>query len=272
MPIVKAGPYDIDYVEAGTGPAVLLLHSSAAGNRQWRRLMDERAGKNHLVAVNLFGYGATSAWPGERPMQIDDQANLILALAHFLPERFTLIGHSLGAAVSLQAARRLGGRLDSLVLFEPILFYLLRQQGEMEPYAEIDAVRRGCLEAEEKGDLDAVARLFVDFWSGHGAWDATADERKGRILPTLRALTPEWGTVGIDGPPLDSWKAIETPVHLMYATDTRRPTRAIAEILRREYPNWQFHEVAAGGHTAPISRPDLVNPVIAKILDGASKV
>jgi pimeloyl-ACP methyl ester carboxylesterase len=267
MPIIKAGPYDVDYIEAGTGPAVLLLHSSAAGNRQWRKLMEERAGRNRLFAVNLFGYGATSAWPGERPMQFDDQANLVLALAHFLPERFTLIGHSLGAAVAMQAARRLDARLQSLVLFEPILFYLLRQQGELEAYAEIDAVRRGCLDAGEKNDLDAVGRLFVDFWSGHSAWDATADERKARIFPTLPALMPEWGMVGTDGPPLETWKSVQAPVHLMCAADTRRPTRMIAEILRREYPNWQFHEIPAGGHTAPISRPDLVNPILAGILD-----
>src|SRR5690606_37316283 len=123
MPIIKAGPYDVDYAEAGKGPAVLLLHSSAAGNRQWRKLMEERAGKNRLVAMNLFGYGQTSPWPGERPMTLDDQANLVLALAHFLPERFTLVGHSLGAAVALQSAKRLAGQLDALVLYEPILFF-----------------------------------------------------------------------------------------------------------------------------------------------------
>jgi pimeloyl-ACP methyl ester carboxylesterase len=269
MTIIKAGPYDIDYIEAGSGPAVLLLHSSAAGNRQWRKLMEERAGKNRLFAVNLFGYGATSAWPGERPMQFDDQANLVMAVAHFLPERFTLVGHSLGAAVAMQAAGRLKGRLDSLVLFEPILFYLLSKHGEQEAFAEIDALRRACREGGEKGDLETVARIFIEYWSGHGAWDATADERKARLLPTIPALIHEWGMVGTDGPPLDSWKSIEAPVHVLSAADTRRPTRAIAEILRREYPQWQFQEVQAGGHTAPISRPDLVNPVIAGILDGA---
>ena len=98
MPMIKAGPFDVDYTEAGSGPTALLLHSSAAGNRQWRKLMEERAGRNRLVAMNLFGYGKTSSWPGERPMTLNDPANLVVALAHFLPERFTPVGHSLGAA------------------------------------------------------------------------------------------------------------------------------------------------------------------------------
>jgi hypothetical protein len=40
--------------------------------------------------------------------------------------------------------------------------------------------------------------------------------------------------------------------------------------MQREVPSWKFHEVAAGGHTAPITRPDLVNPLIGKILDGTA--
>ncbi len=267
MPIIKAGPYDVEYAEAGSGPAVVLLHSSAAGSRQWRKLMEERSARNRMIAVNLFGYGLTSAWPGERPMHITDQANLIVALAHFLPERFSIVGHSLGAAVAMQAALRLGGRLDALILFEPILFYLLRRH-DPTAYAEIDTTRRAFLEAGRRGDWDAAARVFIDFWSGHGAWDATADERRSRMLATFPALMHEWDMVGTDGPPIGAWKPIDAPVHLLFAADTRRPTRAIVEILGRTYRDWLTHEIAAGGHTAPISRPDIVNPLLSSILDG----
>jgi hypothetical protein len=32
----KAGSFDLDVLDVGTGPAVVLLHSSANGHRQWR--------------------------------------------------------------------------------------------------------------------------------------------------------------------------------------------------------------------------------------------
>jgi pimeloyl-ACP methyl ester carboxylesterase len=268
MPIVKAGPFDVDYTEAGSGPAVLLLHSSAAGSRQWRKLTEERGGQNHLIAANLFGYGRTSNWPGERPMTLDDEANLVLALSHFLPERFMLVGHSLGAAVALQAALRLQGRLAALILYEPILFFLLQPHGEAEAFAEIDAVRRDCLAAAERGDWEAMGHRFIDYWSGPGAWEATNDERKTPILAMLRPVVPEFEMMFGATPTLDAWKGIHAPVHVIHAADTRHSTRAVVGLLRRQYPGWQFHEIAAGGHTAPISRPDLVNPVIGKILDG----
>ena len=32
---------ELDYLEQGSGDAVFLLHSTAAGNKQWRKLIDE---------------------------------------------------------------------------------------------------------------------------------------------------------------------------------------------------------------------------------------
>ena len=48
---------------------------------------------------------------------------------------------------------------------------------------------------------------------------------------------------------------------------TRRPIRAIAEILAQACPGWTFRDIPAGGHMAPLTRPDLVNPMIREFLD-----
>lgn len=46
----------VDFLEAGSfGPAVMLVHSSVAGARQWRRLMDDLKDDFRVRAVNLFG-------------------------------------------------------------------------------------------------------------------------------------------------------------------------------------------------------------------------
>ena len=52
----------VDYLEAGSsGPVVMLVHSSVSGARQWRRLMGDLRDQFRVRAVNLFGYGKTSA-------------------------------------------------------------------------------------------------------------------------------------------------------------------------------------------------------------------
>ena len=54
------------------------------------------------------------------------------------------------------------------------------------------------------------------------------------------------------------------PVYLIHATDTRAPTREIVKSLASTYPTWHVHQAPSGGHMAPLARPDLVNPLIAK--------
>jgi hypothetical protein len=46
---------EVDFLEAGSGPAVILVHSSVSGARQWRRLIDELKSEFLVRAVNLFG-------------------------------------------------------------------------------------------------------------------------------------------------------------------------------------------------------------------------
>ena len=72
MPVIRTSSWTIDYVEAGSGPCVILLHSSAAGNRQWRRTIERFQDQYHVIAVNFFGYGQTSPGPviGSRALPI----------------------------------------------------------------------------------------------------------------------------------------------------------------------------------------------------------
>src|SRR4029434_10600870 len=94
MPVIKAGAFDLDYTDTGSGPAVVLVHSSASGHRQWQRLIEALQSRYRLIAVNLFGYGKTSSWPGTRPLTTADQAELDAAAARVAPEAGHLIRHS----------------------------------------------------------------------------------------------------------------------------------------------------------------------------------
>ena len=63
MSVIKVGAFEVDYADRGSGPCVVLVHSSASGNRQWRSLTELLQGRYRVLAVNLFGYGKTSACP-----------------------------------------------------------------------------------------------------------------------------------------------------------------------------------------------------------------
>src|SRR5499426_673714 len=189
MPIALAGQFEVEYGETGTGPAVVLVHSSASGNRQWRRLADELEPRYRLIAINLFGYGATAPWPGDRPLTLGDAAELVVAVTEPLPEPIALVGHSLGAAVAFEAALRLGARVAKLIAYEPILFHLLAPHGFTAAATEIRGVASSYSARTAAGDWASAGKLFVDYWSGPGAWDDMTDERRHgvtKLLPNVR--------------------------------------------------------------------------------------
>lgn len=266
MPVIKAGAFDLEYADAGSGPAVVLVHSSASGHRQWRRLVESLQARYRVIAVNLFGYGNTSSWPNARPLAAADQAELVAAAAALAPAPVVLVGHSLGGAVALEAAARLSDRVRILIVFEPILFGALKEHGPAIAYDEIAALASRYNALARAGDWGAAGELFIDYWAAPGTWAPMSDERKRNTMAMLPAVAHEWemATTGIR--PLEGWRDITAPVHLVHAADTRAPTRAIVNLLAKTYPAWRLHEVPSGGHMAPLARPDLVNPLILAII------
>ena len=170
--------------EAGRGAAVVCIHSSASSSAQWRLLMDRLAGRFRTLAVDLYGSGQSPRWPDPRPLSLADEAALLAPVFAAAGDRFHLVGHSYGGAVALEAARAEPGRVESLVLFEPVLFSLLIAEDPTQPAArEIAAVRDDTVAALERGDPYASGARFVDYWTGAGTW-AALPERRREVLAT----------------------------------------------------------------------------------------
>ena len=130
-----------DFIEAGAGPKVILIHSSVAGARQWRDLIASLSDKFHLIAINLFGYGATKPWPENEFQTLEDQARLV---EPFLPDdgtKVSIVGHSYGGSVAMKAAALFKNQVHRLVLIEPNPFYLLQQHGRDEAFREATNLR-----------------------------------------------------------------------------------------------------------------------------------
>jgi len=269
MPTIKAGEFNVEYLEAGAGPAVILLHSSASGLRQWRRLIEELASRHHVLAINLFGYGMTSPWPAGRGQTLADHAALVTAVVSEIGKPVTLVGHSLGGAVALETALRLDGRLQAAIVFEPILFSLLRTHRPADAFTEIHGIATRYHALGTAKEWDQAGEWFVDYWSGAGSWAAMPDDRKAGLRIMLPNVLHEWDAVIAPSRALTEWGriAVPVPVHVLRAADTRRPTHAIASMLTGAHDHWRLHQLATGGHMAPLTRPELVNPMIGKILE-----
>ena len=263
VPAIKA-----DFLEAGSsGPMVMLVHSSVSGARQWRRLMDDLQGQFRVRAVNLFGYGNTPSWPNGRAQSLDDQARLVEAALPKNADEIYLVGHSFGGSVAMKAAVRLGDRVSKLALLETNPFSLLAQAGRVDAFAQAMDLRNCVKTFGARGQWATAAEKFADYWGGAGSWREMASERRAAFAEAIKPNFFEWDAVMNETTSAEQWATQLPPATLLiYDPDTVLPIREIAAILRQSCPAWTFQEVPGAGHMAPLTRPNLINPLVSSFL------
>lgn len=187
--------------------------------------------------------------------------------AHGTP--FALVGHSFGASVALCAAAELGEQLHTLVLLEPNPFSLLRDAGAPE-HAEAAALRDAVQAAALDNGWERAAERFADYWNGPGTWATMSDERRRSFAAALPPNAHEWDAV-MDAPAREYVSAVRAATHVISTRDTVGTIARIVSLLETMRPDWSYARLDRGGHMAPLSAPELVDPLVASILDRAAQ-
>jgi pimeloyl-ACP methyl ester carboxylesterase len=106
---------EVSFVEAGSGPLLLLVHGMAGSCESWSPVIEPLARTHTVIAVDLPGHG--NSQPGGGDYSIGSLAaglrDLLFALGH---ERATLVGHSLGGGIAMQFAYQFPEAIERLVL------------------------------------------------------------------------------------------------------------------------------------------------------------
>jgi pimeloyl-ACP methyl ester carboxylesterase len=254
--------------EAGSGTAVVCIHSSASSSGQWRLLMEHLSDRFRVIAVDLYGSGKTVAWPQDRPMRLDDEIALLSPVFRTAGERFHLIGHSYGGAIALKAALAARKRVVSLVLYEPVLFSaVITDTPESAAAREILALRDDTTRLVAQGKLNFAAQRFVDYWTGEGTWAATPEPRRRALAEAMRAVMPQWQALLSEPTPLSAFSALDVPALVMTGTESKASTLAVAKLLTAVLPRIRREELEGMGHMGPVANPGRVNPLIKRFLE-----
>jgi pimeloyl-ACP methyl ester carboxylesterase len=254
--------------EAGSGPAVVCLHSSASSSAQWRSLMERLANRHRVIAADLYGYGQCPAWPEGRTLRLEDEVSLLEPVFRDAGNRFHLVGHSYGGAVALKAALGAPGRLLSLSIFEPVFFSFLLEEDPEQPAArEIISLGEDTSAAVDRGEPEKSAERFVDYWMGPGAWAGTPEKRRAAITPTMRKVKAEWRALFTEQTPLRALSTLSVDTLFLSGSMSPLASRTVSRLIAQTLPRVTTRVLEGVGHMGPITHPDAVNNAIEAHLD-----
>ena len=253
--------------EAGTGPAVVCLHSNASSSAQWRGLMDLLSASHRVLALDSYGSGKSPDWHSDRVITLQDEVDFIEPVLARAGTPLALVGHSYGASVALIAALANPGRVRALALYEPTLFSVVDALGP--PPNGVDGIRNAVSAAGvamDAGDHDAAAGHFIDFWMGAGNWNKTPPQRRPPIADSVVNVR-RWAHALFREPtPAHAFAALDMPILYMLGGASPESAHSVARVLLPVLRNARVVEFPGLGHMAPVTHPDAVNAEIAKFL------
>ncbi len=109
----------INYLEAGKGDLVCLLHGWGAKAELFEGIIDVLAAKYHVVAPNLPGFGGSDEPP--EVWSVDDYTDFVIEfLRQFNADKIILLGHSYGGRIIIKLSNRqeLPFKIDKNILVD----------------------------------------------------------------------------------------------------------------------------------------------------------
>lgn len=117
---VEANGIRLHYVEAGSGPPVVLLHGWPQTSFAWRRAMRALSGRFTTIAPDLRGIGLS-----ERPISGYDKQTIAMDIHALIGiaagGRAHVIGHDMGGKAAYMLARLYPASVEKLVLVDCLL-------------------------------------------------------------------------------------------------------------------------------------------------------
>jgi pimeloyl-ACP methyl ester carboxylesterase len=115
-----AGGVDFQYLTAGHGPVLVLLHGYAETSRMWKPIMPRLAERFTVIAPDLPGIGDSSIPADGQDMQT--AARRVHALVRSLGvEKARVVGHDIGLMVAYAYAAQYPADVEKLVLMDAFL-------------------------------------------------------------------------------------------------------------------------------------------------------
>lgn len=235
----------LSWREHGDGPALLLLHETAATAAIWDPLIAALGPGVRSIAPDRRGWGDSGVPEQYTATTVEEQAaDAEALLAELDPGPAVACGAGLGAVVALELLLRHGDRVRAAVTVEPPLLAFVPEATE-----GLAADRQQLSDAVAEGGPDAATDLYLSGglpFLGPGAEripQALAAEARRRPLSLFAELgaVPTWPLRGAE------MRALRAPSRVVVCVSTPMPLRAAAEQLAERLGGAERVELQSGG-------------------------
>lgn len=250
--VASADGVPIHYETTGRGrPAVVLVHCWTCDSGFWRDAVARLARSRQVVTLDLAGHGRSGRTRKDYTMEAFGEDVKAVADALKL-DHMVLVGHSMGGAVIMEAAKRLGGRVAGLVPVDTLVD-VEQPSDPKETDAFIAKMR-----ADYKGETTAFLRqyLFAPTTPPAVADRVLIQTTTFPMEIALSALRNNWNYQAASG-----FEAVKVPI--VAVNGDRFPTNF--EANRRHAPQFDAVIMKNVGHYPMLEDP----PRFGRLLDEA---
>lgn len=279
------GDFSVLHREASGKPRVALhfLHATGFNAETYRLLLSRLDPAFDVYAMDARGHGLSRAVADPRrlhswaPFRRD-----LEALVETLPRPLVLVGHSMGATVSMELAARRPGLVEGLVMIDPVVFppgwalWALASRsfgllGRKLPVAQMAAKRRMEFPSKEAAVDNYVGKGAFKTWSRE--WiEAYVDGGTVPVDSGVRlSCKREWesrvfakSTVN----PYPSLRKVSCPITLITREHEGPPfTRASRDEFMRCQPGTRLRILQDATHFLAMEQPEIVQAEIERMVD-----
>lgn len=265
---VDANGMSFAYIEAGSGPPLVLVHGSVFDYREWSKQIKPLARHYRVIA-----YSRRYHWPNAQPgtnadasheVQVEELAAIIKALK-LGPVH--LVGHSVGGAVALQLALRYPELVRSLVLADPGTGSVLTDVPEEEAVRtrEGQANRIAMREAFASGDAERIVRTIAADLAP-GVYEKAGRDLRQMLLDNVAAFQLDYYARRL---PFTCEIAAKITAPALVVSGDQSPLQSIAKKTANCLKNARFVTISKATHWIPHDQPQKFNEALLGFLVSA---
>jgi pimeloyl-ACP methyl ester carboxylesterase len=251
--------FPIYYEDTGTGLPLILLPAFPFDGSMFSHQLP-LAEHTRLIMPDYRGMGRS--WIGPGPAGMRELADDTLALLdHLGIERAVWAGVSMGGYVALSVLASHPERVAGLALIDT--------RADADPPEAAPRRAETLVGLKECGTRSLQERLGSLFSPDTPGRDPEAIEHARAVLSVMDAEGLARITRGLAERPdrTGLLKAITVPTTVICGEHDTISPPALMKPLAEAIPGANFHLIQSAGHLSPLERPDLVNPILAILLE-----